>query len=55
MYFSLKETGDVSYDDRRFNIDEDAREVFEAEKENISKDDETFDRLFGFTSEEQKE
>jgi predicted ATP-dependent serine protease len=51
MYFSLKESGDVSYDDRRFSIDEDAREIFEAEKAQIEDDDSTFDRLFGLTSE----
>ena len=51
MFFSLKESGDVQYDDRRFHIDEDAREIFEAEKAQIEDDDSTFDRLFGLTSE----
>jgi len=47
MYFSLKESGDVAYDDRRFAIDEDSREIFEAEKAQIQDDDDAFDRLFG--------
>lgn len=51
MYFSLKESGDVAYDDRRFSIDEDAREIFEAEKTQIEDDDNAFDRLFGLISE----
>ena len=51
MYFSLKESGDVQYDDRRFSIDEDAREIFEAEKAQIEDDDSSFDRLFGLISE----
>jgi hypothetical protein len=51
MFFSLKESGDVQYDDRRFSIDEDAREIFEAEKAQIEDDDNAFDTLFGLTSE----
>jgi hypothetical protein len=51
MYFSLKESGDVQYDDRRFSIDEDDREIFEAEKAQIEDDDSTFGRLFGLISE----
>jgi hypothetical protein len=51
MYFSLKESGDVVYDNRRFSIDEDAREIFEAEKTQIEDDDNAFDRLFGLISE----
>ena len=51
MFFSLKESGDVQYDDRRFSIDDDAREIFEAEKAQIEDDDSTFDRLFGLTLE----
>jgi predicted ATP-dependent serine protease len=51
MYFSLKESGDVVYDNRRFSIDEDAREIFEAEKTQIEDDDNSFDRLFGLISE----
>jgi hypothetical protein len=52
MYFSLKESGDVSYDDRRFSIDEDAREIFEAEKAQIEDDDKAFDTLFGLLEKE---
>ena len=52
MYFSLKESGDVSYDDRRFSIDEDAREIFEAEKSQIEDDDNAFDTLFGLINKE---
>jgi len=51
MYFSLKESGDVAYDDRRFAIDEDSREIFQAEKAQIEQDDESFDKLFGLNSE----
>jgi len=51
MYFSLKESGDVAYDDRRFAIDEDSREIFQAEKAQIEQDDDSFDKLFGLNSE----
>lgn len=53
MYFSLKETGDVSYDDRRFSIDESAREILDQEKDQIEADSQTFDRMFGLGQEDE--
>ena len=50
MYFSLKDSGDVKYDDRRFNIDEGARDIFEQERAQIESDDETFNKMFGLGS-----
>jgi KaiC/GvpD/RAD55 family RecA-like ATPase len=47
MYFSLKETGDVQYDDRRFHIDEGARDIFEQERAQIESDDDSFNKMFG--------
>lgn len=47
MYFSLKESGDVQYDDRRFHIDEGARDIFEQERAQIQTDDEAFNKMFG--------
>jgi hypothetical protein len=52
MFFSLKESGDVQYDSRRFSIDDDAREIFEAEKAQIEDDDNAFDTLFGLINKE---
>jgi hypothetical protein len=52
MFFSLKESGDVQYDNRRFSIDDDAREIFEAEKAQIEDDDNAFDTLFGLLEKE---
>lgn len=51
MYFSLKESGDVKYDDRRFQIDEGAREILESEREQIEEDDQAFSRLFNLQEE----
>ena len=44
---------DVEQHDARLQIaiDEDAREIFEAEKAQIEDDDSSFDRLFGLISE----
>lgn len=50
MYFSLKESGDVKYDDRRFHIDEGARDIFQQERAQIDSDDETFNKMFGIAS-----
>lgn len=47
MYFSLKESGDVQYDDRRFHIDEGARDIFEQERAQIQSDDDAFNKMFG--------
>lgn len=47
MYFSLTEGGDVKYDERRFGIDEGAREIYQEEREQIESEDDAFDRLLG--------
>jgi DNA repair protein RadA/Sms len=47
MYFSLKESGDVQYDDRRFHIDEGARDIFQQERAQIDSDDDSFNKMFG--------
>jgi DNA repair protein RadA/Sms len=47
MYFSLKETGDVKYDQKRFSIDEGARETYEQERKQIEEEEDAFDKLLG--------
>lgn len=45
MFYSLSETGDVRYDDRRFNNDENAREALQTERTLIDSEASVFDRL----------
>lgn len=45
MFYSLSETGDVRYDERRFNNDENAREALQTEKNLIESEASMFDRL----------
>lgn len=45
MYFSLKETENVKYDQKRFSIDEGARETFEEERKQIEEEEDAFDKL----------
>jgi KaiC/GvpD/RAD55 family RecA-like ATPase len=47
MYFSLKETENVKYDQKRFSIDEGARETYEEERKQIEAEDDAFDKLLG--------
>lgn len=47
MYFSLTEGGDVKYDERRFGIDEGAREIYQEERSQIEAEDSAFDELLG--------
>jgi len=47
MYFSLKETEDVKYDQKRFSIDEGARETYEQERKQIEEEEDAFDKLLG--------
>ncbi len=47
MYFSLKDSGDVQYDDRRFSLDEEAKEFLDGEKKRLEEEDSAFDDLFG--------
>lgn len=47
MYFSLKETENVKYDQKRFSIDEGARETHEEERKQIESEDDAFDKLLG--------
>jgi len=47
MYFSLTEGGDVKYDEKRFGIDEGAREIYQEEREQIESEDDAFDKLLG--------
>jgi KaiC/GvpD/RAD55 family RecA-like ATPase len=47
MYFSLKETENVKYDQKRFSIDEGARETYEEERKQIESEDDAFDKLLG--------
>lgn len=46
MFYSLAETGDVRYDEKRFNNDEEAREAMTREKELIEKEGRNFDSIF---------
>lgn len=47
MYFSLKESGDVHYDDRRFALDQESKEFLDEEKKRLEEEEDAFDDLFG--------
>ena len=47
MYFSLKESGDVVYDDRRFLLDQESKEFLDEEKKRLEEEEDAFDVLFG--------
>lgn len=47
LFFSLKESGDVHYDDSRYDLDEAAREVVESEKKRLKEEDANWDLTFG--------
>jgi predicted ATP-dependent serine protease len=47
MYFSLKESGDVHYDDRRFALDQESKEFLDEEKKRLEEEEDAFDTLFG--------
>lgn len=47
LFFSLKETGDVHYDDSRYDLDEAAREVVESEKKRLKEEELNWDETFG--------
>jgi DNA repair protein RadA/Sms len=47
MFFDLSATGDVKYDTARYDLDEAARHILQSEKEELQKQDEGFDKLFG--------
>ena len=47
LFFSLAESGDVVYDTRRLNSDNEAREALSAEKKQMEEEERTFDTLFG--------
>ena len=49
MFYSLSETGDVSYDLKRFNNDENAREALSQERTLIEGEGDVFDTMFGFS------
>jgi DNA-binding SARP family transcriptional activator len=48
MFYSLSETGDVTYDLKRFNNDENAREALSQERALIEGEGNAFDQMFGF-------
>jgi predicted ATP-dependent serine protease len=47
LFFSLAESGDVVYDTRRLNSDNEAREALNAEKKQMEEEENAFDTLFG--------
>lgn len=47
MFFDLSATGDVKYDDARYDLDEAARQILENEKDEIKKEGNTFGEFFG--------
>jgi len=47
MFFDLSATGDVKYDTARYDLDEAARHILQSEKDELQKQDEGFDKLFG--------
>lgn len=46
MFFDLSATGDVKYDETRYDLDEEAREILQQEKEDLIREGNTFDRVF---------
>jgi DNA repair protein RadA/Sms len=50
MFYSLCATGDVEYDMKRFNNDENAREALSHERTLIESEGNAFDSLFGLTN-----
>ena len=46
LFFSLAESGDVVYDTRRLNSDNEAREALSAEKKQMEEEENAFDELF---------
>jgi hypothetical protein len=54
MFYSLSETGDVHYDLKRFNNDENAREALSQERALIEGEGNAFDAMFGFENKEDK-
>jgi len=46
MFFDLSATGDVKYDNARFDLDEAARQVLEGELEEIKNEEDKFDSVF---------
>ena len=46
MFFDLSATGDVKYDEARYDLDEEAREILQQEKEDLIREGNTFDRVF---------
>ena len=47
MFFDLSATGDVKYDDARYELDEEARELLNQEKEDLAAEGKSFDSVFG--------
>ena len=47
MFFDLSASGDVKYDTARYDLDEAARHILQTEKDELQKQDEGFDKLFG--------
>ena len=52
MFYSLSATGDVEYDLKRFNNDENAREALSHERTLIESEGNAFDSLFGLSKDE---
>jgi DNA repair protein RadA/Sms len=46
LFFSLAESGDVVYDTRRLNSDNEAREALNSEKKQMEEEENAFDELF---------
>jgi predicted ATP-dependent serine protease len=47
LFFSLKETGDVQYDEMRYDLDEAARDVVEAERTRLQEENTDWSKTFG--------
>jgi hypothetical protein len=50
MYYSLAKSGDVFYDEKRYNNDENVRDAVEREKEELNGEESNFDALLGIAS-----
>jgi ABC-type dipeptide/oligopeptide/nickel transport system ATPase subunit len=49
MYYSLAKSGDVFYDEKRYNNDENVRDAVEREKEELNGEESNFDALLGIS------
>ena len=55
LYYSLESKENVTYDEKRFNMDGQAREALAEERDQIDAEESVFDKLFAIVEEEENE